>query len=177
MALVAVGTVVLALLLILLWFFAARHFRWQFRFGCRSLLLLASAVGVAYSLLVAEIWRERSEGEVAREIMKDGGSTLSRPTLLGRLLRDDSMVRVYTVLSSGPQNTDASLIRLRKLKFLRWLALDRTDIADVGLMNIEGLRELCDLRPRSAHGSLTGLARSQRAEESAQATAPGNSYH
>ena len=112
------------------------------------------------------IQRQRRQGEAARAIEKAGGKVLSKPTWLGILLRDDSLVEVNDVEFLGRPITDADLVRLQELHQLKvlasttqmsptpawciseglsqleWLWFHNVNITDAGLAHLEGLSKL-----------------------------------
>ena len=121
--LIALTAIGLTLLLMLSWLAVAVQVRRRFQFTLRSLLLLVVAVAIGCSWLAVEMKQERHESELAREIRKAGGKAGEYQTLLGRLLRDDSLVVVHNVELSGTPTTDAGLMRLCELRQLINLSL------------------------------------------------------
>ena len=72
--LIAVASVVVAMLLMFLWFLAALVFRWRYQFSIRSLLVLTVVVAAACSWLAVKRQQARQQQEVAEEIAKVGGT-------------------------------------------------------------------------------------------------------
>src|SRR3954470_4701043 len=59
--LVCLATVAVVMLLLSLWFVAARVFHWRFQFGLRSLLVLIVVVAIACGWLASEMGRARRQ--------------------------------------------------------------------------------------------------------------------
>jgi hypothetical protein len=85
---------------------------------------------------------ERRQKTAAEAIEHAGGRAFSRPTWLGRLLRDPSLVSVYTVDLSGGSVTDATLAHLQALSQLTALEVDSTSVSDAGMVNLQRLTSL-----------------------------------
>ena len=119
--------------------------RW-FQYRLRSLFILTFLVAIACSWLTVTIRDQRKQGAVAKEIERDGRVTVSEPTWLGRLLRDDSLVTVTSVnFSFGEAPTDADLARLEELTGLRELVIMSSKVTDAGLVHLRGLTQLQDM--------------------------------
>jgi hypothetical protein len=153
---------------LVIWLLATLILRRQFLFTLRLLCLLVAMLAVPCGWLSLEVSRERAESQAALAIRQIGGKALARPTLLGWLLRDDSLVSVWyvdfrgtaagdqalanvgclhelSVLYASSRTTDAGLVHLRRLTHLVSLGLGRSKITDAGLVNIEGLNRLDSL--------------------------------
>jgi hypothetical protein len=115
--------------------------RW-FQYSLRSLLLFVTACAIACSWLAVTIQSQRRQGAAAKAIEKAGGTIVSEPTWLGKLLRDGSLVAVTQVILSGEATTDAVLVHLQGLNQLEKLVLADTRITDAGLANLCGLGRL-----------------------------------
>ncbi len=76
---------------------------------------------------------QRKQKAAAEAIEKAGGTFGSERTWLGRLLRDDSLVRVARVDFNGESATDAVLVDLQGLRQLQFLYLFETQVTDAGL--------------------------------------------
>jgi hypothetical protein len=138
--LIALAAVGLTLLLMLLWFVLALLFRWRFQYGIRSLMLLTVGVAIACSWVAVEMRNERRQWAAAKAIKKLGGTVESEPTWLGKLLRDDSLVRVVEVHFMGA--TDSVLVHLQELSELQELDLSLSTFSDAGLVHLRGLSQL-----------------------------------
>ena len=106
--------------------------RW-YQFRLRSLFILTTLVAVACSWLAVTMRDQRQQKAAAEAIEKAGGTVKCEPTWLGKLLRDDSLVRVIDVSLSGQAITDDVLVNLRGLGQLRGLGLLNTKVTDAGL--------------------------------------------
>jgi hypothetical protein len=157
--LVAVAGVGMALVAMLLWCVVAMVFRWPFQFGIRTLLVLTAVVAWPFSWLAVNMKRAREQKESVAVGRLDGfvgyawaydnhtpdGKWLSNaqppePAWLRNLLGDDffSDVVFLCILHA----TDSDLAQLKRLKHLQGLALDHTQITDVGLTHIAELAQL-----------------------------------
>jgi hypothetical protein len=86
---------------------------------------------------------QRKQKAAAEAIKSAGGHVFSERTWLGRLLRDDSLVRVTNVGFSGDSVTDGGLAHLRGLSRLRALVIkEAKNVSDAGLLHLEGLSQL-----------------------------------
>ena len=65
--------------------------RW-FQYSLRSLFLLTLLVAIGMSYVAVTMRNQRKQKAAAEAIEKAGGKTQSKPTWLGTLLRDDSLV-------------------------------------------------------------------------------------
>ena len=70
--------------------------RW-FQYSLRSLFLLTLLVAIGMSWLTVTMQNQRKQKAAAEAIEKAGGTVGTEPTWLGKLLRDDSLVRVIYV--------------------------------------------------------------------------------
>jgi hypothetical protein len=143
--LIALGAAGATIALLTLWSLTSLVFRWRFQFNLRSLLLIVMAVGVPCGWLFREVEREQNQGRVAERIREMGGKAFVQPTLLGRLLRDDSLTYVFYIDLSGTGANDASLAAIAQLRELLILYLSNTRITDAGLVHLRGLAYLQDL--------------------------------
>ena len=82
--LIAIASVIAAMVLMLLWFTAALLFRWRFQYGLRSLLLLVVIVAVPCSWLATEMQQARKQKEAVEAILKLGGWVRVTTLLLGQ---------------------------------------------------------------------------------------------
>jgi hypothetical protein len=158
-ALIALAAVGLTLLLMLLWFTAALLFRWRFQYSLRSLLLLVVAVAIPCSWLTVTIQNQRKQTAAAEAIEKAWGKVKSEPTWLGKLLRDDSLVKVTGVdFPLGTSiTTDAVMVHLQELSQLQELHLDHTGVTDAGLVHLRGLSRLQELWLQNTRVTDAGL--------------------
>jgi hypothetical protein len=160
--LIAVACVVVAMLLMLLWFVVALIFRWQFQFSIRSLLVLVVVVAVPCSWLavkVQQVRQQRETLEILAEIGRVGGLVGFDPNrpLTTRLswafpllrhagpgllsLLEDECVVEYVELR-GTAVTDAWLEHLKGLPHLHGLGLDGAKVTDAGLEHLRSLSQL-----------------------------------
>lgn len=119
--------------------------RWyQWRLWSLFLLTLLVAIGISYVAVTIQDGRKQKAAAEAIETV--GGMVQSEPTWLGKLLRNDSLVRVIKVnLSVHPSLksiTDAELVHLQGLGQLQELCLDSTKVTDAGLVHLQGLSQL-----------------------------------
>jgi hypothetical protein len=117
--------------------------RW-YQYRLRSLFILTFVVATACSWLAVAIQNQRRQKVVADAIEKAGWIVRSERTWLGRLLGDDSLVRVTDVDLCGNRGltTDAELVHLESLNELQWLWLAETQVSDASLVHIRGLAHL-----------------------------------
>ena len=111
--------------------------RW-YQWRLRSLFLLTLLVAIGMSWLAVEMQDERKQKVAADAIVKAGGKVTSEQTWLGKLLRDDSLVRVTSVESTP----DAGPVHLEGLDHLQTLWLQKTQVTDAGLVHLQGLNQL-----------------------------------
>ncbi len=157
----AAVTVVLAMLLIVLWFGVALVFRRRFQFSIRSLLVLGVVVALPCSWLAVEMKNAREQKKTVAAIEKLGGNIEydyesgqtqepPGPAWLRRLLENDFFASVVQVDLNGNLLTDTGLKHIRGLKQLRALDLGGSSFAldpanastDAGLESLEGLGRL-----------------------------------
>ena len=136
-----------------------RKLRW-YQYSLRTLMLVVLLASIGMSYVAVTIQRQRRQGEAARAIEKAGGKVESERTWLGRLLRDDSLVRV-TEVELGRETTDAGLVRLQGLRQLQWLVLSNTRVSDAGLVHLQGLRQLQGLWLANTQVSDSGVVHLQ----------------
>jgi Leucine-rich repeat (LRR) protein len=115
--------------------------RW-YQYSLRTLFLLTLVVAIGMSWLTVTMQNQRKQKAVAEAIMDAGGGVASESTWLGKLLRDDSLVRVTLVISLSKPITDSGLTHLQDLDQLRELRLDNAKITDSGLVHLQGLSQL-----------------------------------
>jgi hypothetical protein len=122
--------------------------RW-YQWRLRSLFVLTLLVAIGMSWLTVTIQSQRRQFQAAEAIKKAGGRPEIELTWLGKLLRDDSLVRVTRVDLCGDASTDARLERLLEclnhLPQLHTLSLWNSRVTDAGLERLEGLRQLRNL--------------------------------
>jgi Leucine-rich repeat (LRR) protein len=141
--LISFAAVGLALVVMFLWFVMGLLFRWRFQYGIRLPMLLTVAIAVACSWLAVEMRNERRQWAAAEAIVKAGGIAHSEPTWLGKLLRDDSLVRGTSVdLTREGAFADATLAHVQGLKQLQQIYLNDTKVTDAGLVHLQGLKQL-----------------------------------
>jgi hypothetical protein len=134
--------------------------RW-FQFSLRSLFILTFLVAIACSWLAVTMQNQRKQKAAAEAIEKAGGEVVSEPTWLGKLLRDDSLVRVIYVDLRHTEVTDADLAHLQGLSQLQDLRLSNTKITDAGLVHLQGLSQLQELGLDSTKITDAGLVHFQ----------------
>ncbi|MEN6450793.1 MAG: hypothetical protein ABFC96_09895, partial [Thermoguttaceae bacterium] len=110
-----------------------------YQFSLRSLLLFATACAIACSWLAVTMQGQRRQHAAAVAFEKAGGVVWSERTWLGRLLRDDSLVRVTAVSLASQPTTDEMLMHLQELSQLEALWVSDTKITDAGLVHLQGL--------------------------------------
>jgi hypothetical protein len=130
--------------------------RW-FQYRLRSLFILTTLVAIACSWAAVEMQNQRKQGAAAEVIKKAGGLVKAEPTWLGKLLRDDSLVRVTLVNFSRQPSTDDVLVHLQGLRQLRGLWLGNTQVTDAGLVHLQGLSQLQSLGLDDAQVTDAGL--------------------
>jgi Leucine-rich repeat (LRR) protein len=137
---------------------AATHpkLRW-YQWRLRSLFLLTLLVAIGMSWLTVTIQGQRRQKAAAEEITKAGGWAKSEPTWLGKLLRDDSLVRVTEVNLFWASTTDAELVYLQGLSQLQELWLNSNRVTDAGLVHLQGLRQLKHLSLNNSKVTDAGL--------------------
>ena len=93
--------------------------------------------------LALEIHHQKSEFNAAN-VIKDSycGFVKSKPTWLGKLLHDDSLISVYKVELCGTSADDEALAQLDAFDGLKQLDLQDTKITDAGMASLEKLSQL-----------------------------------
>jgi hypothetical protein len=141
--------------------------RW-FQWRLRSLFVLTLLVAIGMSWLTVTIQCQRKQKAAAEIITNGGGTVSSRPTWLGKLLRDDSLIAVTVVNLSGvefvggkPPTTDDVMPYLEGLDQLQELLLDETQVTDAGLAHLHGLSQLQTLDLAFTHVTDAGLVHLQ----------------
>ena len=120
--------------------------RW-YQWTLRSLFLLTLFVAIGMSWLATTIQEQRRQKAVADAIREEWGQADYQVTWLGKLLRDDSLVRVTRVAffkKSSP--ADLALAHLDTLRQLQVVDVWRTTLTDAGLAHLDGLNQLEKLR-------------------------------
>ena len=168
--LTGLAVVVMALLLMFVWFALALLFGWRFQFSLRSLLALVVVVALPCSWLAVEMKKAKQQAEEVAEIRKwsevainaatyifqkeiydyqvdERGRLLANrrpqaPAWLLRLLGDDFFAQVHEVIFCADQTTDADLEHLKRLDRLQVLTIVQTQITDAGLGNLKHLNQL-----------------------------------
>ena len=157
--LIAVASVVAAMLLMFLWFVAALLFRWRFQFSIRSLLVLTVAVAIPCSWLAVELKRAKRQQAAIRELEEEGGywtiaiyeepkpgSPIAFPEppgptwlrkLLPERLGDDFFTDVVRVSLLGQQIEDLGFEHLKELPQLYSLDLSLTQVTDAGVEKLQ----------------------------------------
>ena len=108
-----------------------------------AVALLAHAPGGHRHELACRDDAESAEAEGGGRGNREGGRRGDdEPTWLGKLLRDDSLVKVTDVQLSGESATDAALVHLQELTQLQGLLLYNTEVTDAGLVHLQGLSQL-----------------------------------
>ena len=151
--------------------------RW-YQYSLRSLFLLTLLVAIGMSYVAVTMQNQRKQKAAAEAIEKAGGTVWYEPTWLGKLLRDDSLVKVTVVEFSGESTTDAVLVHLQGLSQLKTLDLDDAEVTDAGLVHLQGLSQLQSLRLYNTKVTdaglvhLQGLSQLQVAVDSATPKSP-----
>ena len=178
---IGLAVVIAAVLLMFLWFLAALIFRWRFQYSIRSLLLLTLVVAMVCSWLAVAERQARKQREVVEEIRRLGGDVLydyqldpsgnempgatqSAPTWLRKVLGDDLLTDVTTVLhgrrgaGDGRREIgDADLEHLKELRSLQCLGLELATVSDAGLEHLRELNQLKTLNLLGTHVTDAGL--------------------
>jgi hypothetical protein len=177
--LITIAIVVVAMLLMLLWFVAALIFRGHYQFSIRSLLLLVIVIAIPCSWLAVKIQQLRPQREIQEVLTATwrlGGLVAFEsnqppgPVWMRRLVGDvgptlrsllfDECAVVYVELC-GTAVTDADLERLEGLPHLqghlRGLNLDGTEVTDAGLEHLKSLTELNHLNLSNTRVTDAGL--------------------
>jgi hypothetical protein len=115
--------------------------RW-YQYSLRSLFLLTLLVALGMSWLTVTMRSQRQQKAAAEAIEKAGGTVNYETTWLGKLLRDDSLVKVTAVGLPRGSATDPALVHLQGLSQLQLLELTGTQVTDAGLMHLQGLSQL-----------------------------------
>ena len=118
--------------------------RW-FQYRLRSLFLLTTLVAIGMSWLTVTMQNQRKQKAAAKAIEKVGGIVKLERTWLGKLLRDDSLVRVTDVFLSGTPDTNAALVHLQGLSQLQWLDLTGTKVTDQGVKKLQQALPKCNI--------------------------------
>jgi hypothetical protein len=165
--------------------------RW-YQYRLRSLFVLTLLVAIGMSWLATTMREQRREYAAAKAVEKMWGWAWYKPTWLGRLLRDESLVTVTAVGISdfkffandpaGRRNrsnrwpspkyvrdtkiTDSDLVDLEGLSHLTTLCLaNLSTISDGGMVHVEGLSELRVLYLELTNVSDAGLVHLGRLDQ------------
>jgi hypothetical protein len=130
--------------------------RW-FQYRLRTLFVLTTLVAIGMSWVAVTMQQQRREGAAAQAIEKAGGDVKTEATWLGRVLRDDSLVRVISVDLGGRSVADAELVHLQGMSQLQWLSLYNTRVTDAGLVHLRGLGQLQTLNLNRTEVTDAGL--------------------
>lgn len=130
--------------------------RW-FKFRLRSLFILAALVAIVCSWLAVTIQNQRKQKALADAIEKLGGIVSSEPTWLGKLFRNNSLVRVTSVTLVGLSVCDDEFMHLQGLNHVLGLWLSDTNITDAGLVHLQGMSQLQVLGLRNTQVTDAGL--------------------
>jgi len=182
--LIAVGSIAVAIPLMLLWLLGAFVFRWQFQFSVRFLLALIAVVAIPFSWLAVEMWQAREQREAVEAVEKLRGHvtydyeppyglhSMTRPEPMGSLwlrkilgkdlLGKDMFANVTGVDLTRSSVVDTDLRYLKRFTQLENLNLDETAISNVGLKQIEGFTRIHALGLGSTKVSDVGLERLKR---------------
>jgi hypothetical protein len=145
--------------------------RW-FQYRLRSLFILTTLVAITCSWAAVEMQNQRKQKAAAETLKKAGGRVDSEVTWLGRLLRDDSLVRVRNVDFNGQSSSNdvlthlqglrqAGLPHLQRLRQLQYPWLDNIKITDTELVHLQELRQLESLGLGNTTVTDAGLAHLQ----------------
>ena len=166
--LIAVAAVVVAMLLMFLWFSAALVFRLRFQFSILSLLVLTAVVAIPCSWLAVETKEARTQREAVEEIRKVHGTACydyqfdrygnvifdrlgnpikgaapPGPSWLHKLLGNDLFASVTRVwLDGSGVRTTFGWDTSQGLPHLQWLTLNKTAVTNAGLCRLAGLTQL-----------------------------------
>ncbi len=136
--------------------------RW-YQWRLRSLFILTLLVAIGMSWLTVTMRDQRRQKVAAEAIRKAGGWVRAETTWLGKLLGDDSLVKVTDVRFDAYRTTDVDtqLQNLRGLSELRELGLNWTDVTDAGLAHLQGCTHLRRLWLKGTKVTNAGLAHLQ----------------
>jgi hypothetical protein len=157
--LIALGVVLLAVLVMLLWGLVCLLLRRRFQFAVRSLLVFLVAVSVPLGWFAWEMRKARRQREAVERIVELGGSVgydyqvdangdwvdgaeSTTPIWLRRLLGDDFFCDVMTVDCQLTAFGDNDVRHLQRLANLRTLTLPATQITDKGLAQLGEMTRL-----------------------------------
>ena len=151
--LIAVAVVIVATVLLLLWYTDSLIYRRRFRMGARSLVSLIATAVVVFSWLANEVRQAGRQRSALACIDETTYSSYSYPAdELGwaaywprRVLGDDFFVSVEYVSLGGPEITDTAIANLSPLRDLRRLSLESTQVSDAGLVHLKAMPQLQEL--------------------------------
>jgi len=164
--LIAVASVVVAMILMLLWFLVALVFRFSFQFGIRSLLTLTVAIAIPCSWLAVQMRAAKRQKEAVEAIENLGGSVEYEwqvdtnyvprlnaqppgPEWLRKLLGDDFLMPVEVLYFGGvsvekdPESGQSTFVC--------------KSVTDTALQHVKGLNKLHALYIWSPEASDAGL--------------------
>ena len=186
--LIAVASVIAALVVMLLWWLAALLFHWRFQFSVRSLLLSALAIALPCGWLAGDMKKAREQRKVVQEIEKIAGpfevgtglgdsfsfgpiqydwQRANRQTpgapWLRNLLGEDFFSEIVRVFTLNMKNADTKLECLHALTALEHLTLEGADVTDAGLDHLKHLSCLRTLGLRGTQVTDAGVKNLQQA--------------
>ena len=159
--------------------------RW-FQYSLRSLFLLTLLVAIGMSWLTVTMQSQRKQKAAAEAIEAAGGTVEYEQTWVGKLLRDDSLVRVTVVkpryeddpfTSPAELPTDVVLEHLQELSQLQELHLADTKITDAGLEHLQVLSQLQVLMLDNTQDQRRRAGASARVGPTSYSVAPQHPSH
>ncbi len=178
--LIAVAAVCLVVVVMLVWLVVSLLFRWRFQFGVRSLVVLVVAVAVPCSWLTVKLREAERQRKAVEAIGKAGWAVMyeyqldetgvvilereGEPPLPAWLpLGEDLFFDVLAVVGYDfTEVGDIALENVKGLKKLKGLSLSDTQITDTGLVHLDGLTDLTSLELADTEITDAGLVHLKR---------------
>jgi hypothetical protein len=170
--LIAIASVLAAMVLMLLWFNFSLFLRWRFQFSIRSLLLLTLAVAVPCSWLAAEMRAAKEQREVVEEIGKLDGNVEYGNVEYDCQQEIDHGVMIYGAMTARYRliNTQSPPEWLRKMLGLDFFAtvikaylLNSPFVTDTDLEKLKRLNQLKYVNLNNTKITEEGVNRLQQA--------------
>jgi hypothetical protein len=157
--LIALGVVLVALLVVLIWGLGCFFRRRRFQFSYRSLLVFLVALSVPLGWFAWEIQRARKQRAAVDNIAKAGGWVAydfhwnesgmpvqpPGPSWLRELLGDDFFSDVVGARVIGTPAGDAELEHIKGLADLRYVNLTGTNVTNEGVKNLQAALPNCEI--------------------------------
>jgi hypothetical protein len=133
--------------------------RW-YQWRLRTMFILTLFVAIGMSCIAVEIRDGKRQKAAAQAIEKAGGMVACKETWLGKLLRNDSLVKVTKAYL--PRVSDDLAVHLQGLSQLKVLELCHSKVTDAELQHIEGMMQLWLLDLSDTGVTDAGLVHLQR---------------